>query len=349
MVLVRQAGKFNEGNQDMLSPLNSARRKLCAAIALAMGSALVWPAHASDASSYPERPVRLVVSYAPGNVTDTLARLIADKLSAKWKQPVAVENRPGQGGSIGAQSVVNAPADGYTLLFAALASMAINPHVYGSVGYDPLKDFAPIVNVASPEIAMVVTPESGIKTLPDLVAYSKAHPGTLNYGTAGNGTVPHLNMESLKGLTGLDIQHVPYKGATAVLTDLLGGRIDVQQESLGVLISHIESGKLQPVAAVANQRLPQLPDTPTIAEVYPGYEPVLPWLGLFTMAGTPDEIITKVNRDVVEILQLPEVREKLRQSAMTPAGGTAAEFAAIIPKDYERLGKLVQQLGLQVD
>jgi len=195
----------------------------------------------------------------------------------------------------------------------------------------------------------VVRPESGIKTLAELVDYSKAHPGQLNYGTAGNGTVPHLNMESLKSVTGLDIQHIPYKAANAVLTDLLGGRLDVQQESLGVLMPHIESGKVVPLAARTPHRLALLPDLPTIDELYPGYEGVTPWLGVFSMAGTPEAIVNKVNQDVNEILQRPQITQALGKLGLVAVGGTPAEFAAVIPKDYARLGELVEKLGLKVD
>lgn len=332
----------------MKMPIAS-RRALSSAALILAGSITMQTSAASAPIDYPERPVRLVVSYAPGNVTDTLARLIADHLSTKWKQSVTVENRPGQGGSIGAQNVVNAPADGYTLLFAALASMAINPHVYPSVGYDPLKDFTPIVNVAYPTAVVVVNSELGVGNMAELIALSKTQSGELNYGTAGNGTVPHLNMEALKVRTGLDIQHIPYKGAGAVLTDVLGGRIQVQQEAISVLLPHIQSGRLVPLATASPARVPELPDTPTLAELYPGYEPVIPWLGLFTMAGTPDEVIQKINADVVEILQRPDVQERLSLSGLVAAGGTPEAFAASIPKDYERLGKLVKELGLGVD
>jgi len=291
----------------------------------------------------------MVVSYAPGNVTDTLARFIAENLAEKWKQPVAVENKQGLGGSLGAQSVVNAPADGYVLLFSAMAAMAINPHVYQNIGYDALKDFTPIVNVAYPESAMVVTPSLGVRTVPELVEYSKANPNALNYGTAGNGTVPHLNTEALKTITGLRAQHVPYKAASAVLTDLLGGRIQMQQESLSVLLPHIESGKLIVLATGASKRLEQLPDVPTLTEIYPEYKPVIPWLGIFAPAGTPDPIVRRINRDVVEILQRPDIRGKLRAQSLNPVGDSPEEFARAIAGNYDHLGKLVQALGLKAD
>lgn len=335
----------------MVSIVRMWRQMRLSVVALvALGIGQPGPASAQASTTYPERPVRMVVSYAPGNVTDTLARLIAENLTEKWKQPVAVENRPGLGGSLGAQSVVKAPADGYTLLFSAMAAMAINPHVYSNIGYDPQKDFAPIVNVAYPESVMVVSPSLGVRTVPELVAYSKANPDALNYGTAGNGTVPHLNTEALKTISGLQAQHVPYKAASAVLTDLLGGRIQLQQESLSVLLPHIESGKLLVVLATgARKRLEKLPDVPTLTEIYPEYEPVIPWLGIFAPAGTPEPIVRRINQDVVEILQRPDIRAKLQAQSLNPVGNTPEEFAQSIAVNYEQLGELVQNLGLKVD
>lgn len=323
------------------------RMSMVVLAALSMGQPGLVSAQAL--ASYPERPVRMVVSYAPGNVTDTLARLIAENLSEKWKQPVAVENRPGLGGSLGAQSVVNAPADGYTLLFSAMAAMAINPHLYSNLGYDPQKDFTPIVNVAYPESVMVVTPSLGVRTVQELVTYSKANPNALNYGTAGNGTVPHLNTEALKIISGLQAQHVPYKAANAVLTDLLGGRIQLQQESLSVLLPHIESGKLIVLATGARKRLEKLPDVPTLTEIYPEYEPVIPWLGMFAPAGTPEPVVRRISQDVVEILERPDIQAKLRAQSLNPVGNTPEEFAHSIAASYEQLGELVKTLGLKVD
>ena len=242
--------------------------------------------------------MRLIVSYAAGNVTDSLARVIAEKLAEKWGQPVNVDNRPGQGGSMGAQIASKAPADGYTLLFSAMAALAINPHVYANVGYDVQRDFLPIVNVAYPTSVMVASPDLKISRFADLVAYSKANPTALNYGTAGNGTVPHLNMEALKAQSGLIAQHVPYKAAAAVMTDVMGGRLQLQQESISVVLPQIKAGKLVPIAAGASTRLPQLPDVPTLSELVPGYVSVVPWLGILAPVGTPRAIVDKVHQDV---------------------------------------------------
>jgi tripartite-type tricarboxylate transporter receptor subunit TctC len=329
----------------------SARQCLRVVAALALAGAVGLPLHAqtADPGKYPERPVRLIVSYAAGNVTDTLARIVSDKLSAQWGQAVTVENRPGQGGSIGAQTAVKAPADGYTLLFSAMAAMAINPHLYSNLGYDVRKDFAPIINVAYPDSLIVTTPSLHIHTLKALVEYSKANPTALNYGTAGNGTVPHLNMEAIKGMTGLVAQHVPYKAASAVMTDVMGGRLQLQGESVAVVLPQIKAGKLVPIAATSLKRLSQLPDVPTVTETVPGYVPVVPWLGIFAPVGTPPAIIAKVNQDISAVLRMPDVQERFTTFGLTTSGDGPQEFAKTINADYERLGKLVKQLGLKVD
>lgn len=320
------------------------------ALGMLLGASATSMVHAQDsAAGYPSKPVKLIVSYAAGNVTDTLARVVADKLGAKWGQPVIVENRPGQGGSLGAQLASKAPADGYTLLFSALAALAINPHLYSNVGYDAQKSFAPIINVAYPGAVLVTTPALKINKFSDLVAFSKANPTALNYGSAGNGTVPHLNFEALKAQTGLVAQHVPYKAATAVMTDVMGGRLQLQQEGVGVLLPQIKAGNLIPIATASAKRMSQLPDLPTLSELAPGYVPVIPWLGILAPAGVPKQVIDKVNADVNAILLQPDVLEKFQLNGLTVAGDSPEAFGKQIAFDYERLGKLVKQLGLKVD
>jgi tripartite-type tricarboxylate transporter receptor subunit TctC len=317
-------------------------------LALALTSMAVPPAMAQDAA-YPSRPVRMVVSYAAGNVTDVLARIVADKLTAKWGQPVTVDNKPGQGGSVGAQIAARAPADGYTLLFSAMAAMAINPHVYANLGYDVQKDFVPVINVASPTSVMVATPGLNFTSFQQLVAYSKANPAALSYGTAGNGTVPHLNMEMVKLETGLVAQHVPYKAASAVLTDLLGGRIQLQSEAISVLMPQVKAGKVVPIMTTGAKRLAQLPDVPTMGELIPGATAVVPWLGIFVPAGTAPAVVSRIQRDVTEILAMRDVQEKFNGVGLDISGEGSAAFAQTIAKDYVRLGKLARDLNLKVD
>ena len=317
-------------------------------LTLTVAGALSTPAMAQD-TPYPDKPVRLVVSYAAGNVTDLLARIVADKLGKTWGQPVTVDNKPGQGGSLGAQLASRAPADGYTLLFSALAAMAVNPHLYANVGYDARKDFVPIINVASSTGVLVVSPALKVHNFAELLAYSKANPQALSYGTAGNGTVPHLNMEAIKAATGLSAQHVPYKAAGAVLTDVLGGRIQIQSDALSVFLPHIKAGKLVPIMATSRQRLKELPDVPTLSELMPSTTPVTPWLGIFAPAGTPAAITAKVQRDVTAILAMPDVQAKFAEAGLLVSGDGGAVFAKTIADDYARLGTLVRQLHLKVD
>jgi tripartite-type tricarboxylate transporter receptor subunit TctC len=230
-----------------------------------------------------------------------------------------------------------------------MAALAINPHVYANVGYDPLKDFKPVVNVAFPSIAIVVSPALKITTFKDLVAYSKAHPTELSYGTAGNGTAPHLNIEALKLQTGLVAQHVPYKSAPAVTTDVIAGRIQIQQDALSVLLPHINAGKVTAIAAGASKRLPQLPNVQSMSEAVPGFVPIVPWLGILVPAGTPPAIVTKINDDVHAILQQPDLVEKLATFGLTVTNEGPDAFAATLASDHARLGKLVKALAVKVD
>lgn len=324
-----------------------ARRSL---VVFALSLGLASAALAQEAG-YPQRPVRMVVSYAAGNVTDVLARIVADKLSEKWGQPVVVDNKPGQGGSVGAQMAAKSPNDGYTLLFSAMAALAINPHVYPAVGYNALKDFVPVINVASPDALIVVSPALNIQSYGQLVAYSKANPTAISYGSAGNGTVPHLNIETLKAESGLVAQHVPYKAASAALTDLIGGRIQLQSDATSVLLPQVKAGKLVPLVALTStgKRMSQLPDVPTLPELMPNVKPVVTWLGILAPVGTPANIVSKIHRDVSGILALRDVQEKFSGAGLEIQGDGPEAFSRTLASDYDRMGKLVKQINLKVD
>lgn len=319
-----------------------------ACISLAICGILAGTVSANEVESYPSRPVKLVVSYAAGNVTDLLARTVAEGLSNKWGQAVMVDNKPGLGGSLGAQTAARSPSDGYTLLFSAMAAMAINPYIYKNVGYDPQRNFVPIVNVAYTDYVLVANAETGFKTWAELLAYSKQNPAALNYGTAGNGTVPHLNMEAVKQRSGLQAFHVPYRAAVAALTDLLGGRVQLQMETSAVLLPYIKSGKVVALATAPN-RNSELPGVPSLAEVIPGIEPVIPWLGMFAPSGTPEAIVNKINLDVREVLAHPAVKAQLAKYGLTLADGAQQAFATLVQSDYERLRQVTQQLNLKID
>lgn len=321
------------------------KRVLAAAVAVAA-------LHASPVASaevYPAKPVRMVVSYAAGNITDVLARVITPRLGERLKQPVVVENRPGQGGSIGAQLVARAVPDGYTLLFSALAAMAVNPHLYDNLGYSPLTDFSPIVLVGSPGGGVIyVHPSVKANTLQELIAYTKANPNAMMYGTSGNGTMPHLNVEMLKLQTGLVLTHVPHKGAGQVISEVMSGRIQLGYESTGI-VPHINAGKLKPIVSFSPKRRPDLPNVPVVSEILPGLEPVRAWLGILAPAGLQPAMVEQIYRETAVVLQLADVIEKLQAARIEIAGLPPAEFRKLIAFDYERLGKLVRAIDLKAD
>jgi tripartite-type tricarboxylate transporter receptor subunit TctC len=327
------------------------RRQLITSLAAA-GLMTAWPGLgvAQTAEPYPNRPVKLVVSYAAGNIADVLARSVAQKLSDHWKQPVVVENRPGQGGSLGAQIVAKSTPDGYTLLFSAMAAIAINPHVYQRVGYDPIADFVPITAVARTNASILYAGlDVKANTFAELLALSKAQPGTLNYGTAGSGTVPHLNMEALKGLTGLDVTHVPYKAAAAVLTDVVGGRIQIAQESSAVVLPQLRAGKIKAIAVTGSERLRELKDIPALSEIVPQFEPVQPWMGVLAPAGTPPARVAQVHAALASILKQPDLEERIASLDLKLLGLDPGVFARTVRADLDRFGVMVKALKLQAD
>ncbi len=327
------------------------------AILTSLLAALMAPAMWSNAAvaqsvtePYPNRPVKLVVSYAAGNIADVLARSVAQKLAEHWKQPVVVENRPGQGGSLGAQVVSKAAPDGYTLLFSAMAAIAINPHVYTRVGYDPIADFVPITAVARTSAGILYAGlDVKANTFAELLALSKAQPGTLNYGTAGSGTVPHLNMEALKGLTGLDATHVPYKAAAAVLTDVVGGRIQIAQESSAVVLPQLRAGKIKAIAITGTERIRELKDVPALAEIVPQFDPVQPWMGVLAPAGTPPARVAQIHAAMTSILNQSDLQERIAGLDLRLLGLDPATFARTVRADLDRFGVMVKALKLQAD
>jgi tripartite-type tricarboxylate transporter receptor subunit TctC len=327
------------------------------AILTSLLAALMAPAMWSNAAvaqsvtePYPNRPVKLVVSYAAGNIADVLARSVAQKLAEHWKQPVVVENRPGQGGSLGAQVVSKAAPDGYTLLFSAMAAIAINPHVYTRVGYDPIADFVPITAVARTSAGILYAGlDVKANTFAELLALSKAQPGTLNYGTAGSGTVPHLNMEALKGLTGLDATHVPYKAAAAVLTDVVGGRIQIAQESSAVVLPQLRAGKIKAIAITGTERIRELKDVPALSEIVPQFDPVQPWMGVLAPAGTPPARVAQIHAAMTSILNQSDLQERIAGLNLRLLGLDPATFARTVRADLDRFGVMVKALKLQAD
>jgi tripartite-type tricarboxylate transporter receptor subunit TctC len=315
-----------------------------------LAAALLAMAGKADAqNNVPSRPITVVVGFAAGGATDTAARIIAKKLSENMGQSVVVDNRAGAGGNIAHQQVANAAPDGYTILLGSVGPLTVAPHLVKDLPYDPQKDLAPLtMGVVFPNI-LVVHPGVGVKTFTEFVALAKQKPGTLEYGSTGVGSASHLAGELLKIRAGIDLTHVPYKGGGAAMPDILGGRIASYWSPPSTALPHIQSGKLIPLASTGAARSPTLPDVPTVAESgYPGFE-ATNWYAFVAPGKTPVEILDRWNRELVKVLNAPEVREKLLEHGLEPKPGTREELAAYIRKETETWGKVVKAANIKAD
>jgi len=312
-------------------------------------AALLFAAALPALAQYPGKPIHIVVPSAPGDGSDLTSRLIGDKLAAVLGQPVVIENKLGAGGVVGTEYAARQPADGYTLIMANAGSHAINAALYSKLPYDPAKDFAAVALVGIAPNMMSVNPSLPVKSVAEFIAYAKAHPGTINYGSGGNGSSAHLSAELFKTMAGIQMNHVPYKGATPALTDLAGGQVQVMIANLPPMLPLVKAGKLRALAVTTTRRYPGLPDVPTVAESgLAGYETVA-WFGLFAPAGTPKEIVSRLNREVNAIVSQPDVRERLLGMGMEPALGTPEDFAARQAADIAKWKKVVADSGAKVD
>jgi len=302
----------------------------------------------AQAQKYPDRPVKVIVPYTPGGGTDTVARALAQKLSEQWGQPVVVENRPGAGTSLGADAVAKSPRDGYTLLFSDSASFVINPHIYAKLPFDPLKDMAPISRVVQLAPVLAVANNAPGKTIAELVAHAKANPGKLTYASPGVGSYTHVAMEYLKHLAGIDILHVPYRGSTPAMTDLLGGRVTMYMVTYSVFDESEKAGNLKIVATANSARLPGRPDLPTIGETVKGYG-ISVWFGLAAPAGTPQPVLDKIHNDVADILKQPQFNDTfVKPQAYIAGTGSRQDFAAQIAAEHAKWAELVKISGVPV-
>jgi len=320
--------------------------RLIRAFAAAMAFSLV-PAVAG-AQAWPSKPVKIIVPFAAGGATDVVARLLAQKLTDSWGQTVLVENRAGAGGNIGADVVAKSPADGYTLLMTSGSIVTANPYIYKAMPFDAARDLMPITNVATGPQVIVVNPNVPAKDLRELIGLAKASPGKVNFGSAGVGTQTHLAAENFLYSAGVDMTHVPYKGESAAITDLMGGQIQLATPNLGAAINLIKEGKLRALAVTSKERSAQLPDVPAAAEVLPGFENA-GWFGLMAPAGTPPDVIEKIYRDSAKVLLSEEFRGKLTQQGMMPVANSPADFGAAIREESARWAKVVQQRGLKAN
>jgi len=292
------------------------------------------------------KPVRIVVPSSAGGGTDIIARIVAPKLTQALGQQVVIDNRPGAGTMIGGELVAKAPPDGYTLLMC-VSTLATNPVIYRKVPYNALTDFAPVTLVLTASNILVVHPSLPPRTVKELVAFAKARPGQLNYGSAGLGTGPHLSMELFMSMTGLKMVHVPYKGSAPAMLDLVGGQVGVMAATALTGIPHIRAGRLRALGVTGAKRTSAAPDVPTIDEAgVPGYEAVQ-WYGMVAPANTPRDVITRLNREMVTILQTPDVREKFAADGGDPAGTSPEEFGRYIKSETEKWQKVAKSAGIK--
>jgi tripartite-type tricarboxylate transporter receptor subunit TctC len=325
----------------MRSPLNR-RRALLALAASASAPLAAWAA-------YPDRPVRMVVPFPAGGATDLMARGLAQHLAEQLGQQVVIDNRGGAGGTVATELVARSPADGYTLLFATMGTQAINPALYPKLRYDPLKDFAPVSLTHITPRVLVVGPSVQARSVAELVAFAKAHPGQLTYGSAGNGSSSHLSGALFESLAGVRMLHVPYKGSAPLLTDLLAGRVDLTFDSYSIYEEHIRSGRVHVLGVSSRTRMAALPQVPTIAEAgVPGYE-VSNWLGLLAPSGTPREVVAHLNAGVVRAMADAGMKRQLTALGIEPVSSTPEEFGALIRSEIPKWAKIVQSSGARVE
>ncbi len=313
-----------------------------AALALAMSAG-----GAAAQTSYPEQPIRILVGFTPGVAPDITSRLLADKFSAAWGRAVVIENVLGAGGNIACDRAAKAPPDGYTLVMCGNGSLVIAPSLYDKLPYDPVKDLAPISRVFVAANILAVHPDLPAKTLPELVALARAQPGKLTYGHAGTGTSQHLAAELFKFMAQIDIQPVAYRGTTAMLPDLLAGRVSMSFANIANALPLVREGKLRGFPVSSIKRSAAAPDLPTMAESgYPGFEAV-PWFGLMAPAGTPPAVIDKLHRETVKVLAMPEVRKRLDELGLDLIGGSPDEFAAAIRSETPQWAKVIKAAGIR--
>ena len=318
------------------------------ASAVVLGAGLLGGTSAL-AQAYPTKPVTIIVPFAAGGTTDILARIIGQALTAELGQSVVVDNRAGAGGNIGGQAAAKAAPDGHTLFMGTVGTHAINASLYKKMPFDPVKDFAPLTRVANVPNLLVANPAQPYKSVKDLIAYAKANPGKVNFGSSGNGSSIHLSGELFKSLAKVDMQHVPYKGSAPAVTDLLGNQIGIMFDNMPSAIQHVRSGKLVPLAVTTAKRSPELPNVPTIAEAgVPGYE-ATSWFGMFAPAGTPARVLAKLNAAIVKVLAQPDVKKKINEQGAEVYSETPEQFAAFIQAESVKWGKVVKESGASLD
>mgnify|MGYP001604354890 CR=1 FL=1 len=312
-----------------------------------IGLVAAMAAGSTIGQAYPDRPVRLIVGFPPGGAADILGRIAAQKLTDRLGQQVVVDNRGGAGGLIATEIAAKASADGYSLLFTSIPHV-INSHLYRKVGYDPVKDFTPVIQFVAVPLMMVSHPSLPAGSVKELVAYAKGRPGQINYGSGGSGASSHLAMELFKAMAGVDLVHIPYKGVGPMITDMLAGQVKLTISSAVPLSPQVKAGRLRGLAVTSPKRSAAFPDLPAIAESVPGYE-VINWFGILAPAGTPKTVVSRINAELNKALQQPDLVGMLNSRGADAVGGAPEEFAGIIKADFAKWGKVVKDSGAKVD
>ena len=303
----------------------------------------------SVAQTWPAKPIKWIVPFAPGGTTDILARTIGEKLTVSLGQPVIVENKPGAGGGVGADFTAKSPPDGYTIMGGTISTHAINASLYKSLPYDPVKDFAPITMIVRLPNLLVVNPEIPAKNVTELITLLKANPGKYSFASSGNGTSQHLSGELFKSMAGVDMQHIPYKGSPPALQDVVAGQVAMTFDNITTAWPLAKAGKLRALAVTTAKRSAIAPEIPTLSESgLTGYE-VGSWQGVFAPAGTPPAIVARLNAEIVKIINMPEVKEKLLALGAEPVGNSSEEFGAIVKTEVGKWGEVVKKSGAKVD
>lgn len=300
------------------------------------------------AQAYPNKPIRLIVPFPPGGGNDVIARIVGTKLTERLGQSVVIDNKAGGNGIIGLQALAAAAPDGYTIGVGAAGPMAVNPSLYAKLPYDPLKDFAPITNMVNFPLLLVTHPSFAPKTMAEVIAAAKAHPGKIFYASPGAGNSGHLAGALLNSMAKVDTVHVPYKGQGPAVSDLLAGQVQMLYSSIPSVIGYVRQGRLNGIAVGSAKRVPSLANIPTISEAVPGYE-AYSWVGMLAPAGTPPAIVAKLHHEITEILQQPDVREQLNQQGALPVGDTPEQFAAYIKAEIRKWGAVVRDANIKAD
>ena len=322
------------------------RHLLCVIAALCLAATAIPAAAQAD---YPNKPVRMLIGFPPGQATDTLGRAVAQKLSQQLGQQFVVENKPGAAGIIATQAAMSSPPDGYTLLVSSSGPLAVNPGLYSKLPYDPIKDFAPVAGIAIVPLVLVTNPAFPATNVKELVATAKAKPKAVNYASGGSGVTNHLVMEMFRGAAGIDMTHIPYKGGPPALTDLIGGQVNVMFETSVAVLPFVKQGKLRALAVSSSKRISAAPDLPTVAELgYPGFSGV-PWVAIMAPANTPAPIIAKLNGEVNKALNSKDIREQFLAQGVEPMQMTPEELGAFVKSELTKWTKAVKDSGAKVE